>query len=135
MHSPLSHTHAHDVNRLLRMERDLYKQFNAAVGWVGMWIEHTTRTLTLTLTQLLRIPTTDRIFLSYQYHLVHLLKLIAAYEKAGLLSAHFFILIRHSFFFVHSACHSHPHSPEHHKAHLNQFRLLLEKCNQNGVNN
>lgn len=39
MHSPLSHTHAHDVNRLLRMERDLYKQFNAAVGWVGMWIE------------------------------------------------------------------------------------------------
>lgn len=53
---------------------------------------------------MLHVKTSHRVYLSYQDHLVHLLKLIAAYHRAGLLSNDFFVLMRESFIVVEEAC-------------------------------
>lgn len=76
---------------------------------------------------MLRISTTERVYLSYQEHLVHLLKLITAYHKAGLLSGDFFILIRQSFSVIEDACHSRADSPEQHRVYFKEFRQLIDE--------
>ncbi|EIM21815.1 hypothetical protein WALSEDRAFT_60259 [Wallemia mellicola CBS 633.66] len=101
-----------EVTRVARMERDLFKQFSAAVK---------------SFESMLHVKTSHRVYLSYQDHLVHLLKLIAAYHRAGLLSNDFFVLMRESFIVVEEACYTRPDSPEHHKNFFKEFRTVIEE--------